>query len=205
MSFGCPEENSEISEAIREAEAHHVLMLAAASNGGTFTQRSWPAKDYRVLCVYAANGAGQAYAWNPRARADQSNFAVLGCVVEACWPASPTEHGKVINVRKSGTSTATPICAAITGLTISICRRYQKHFISIQVDEGRDAHSAKSDYRTKLQHLQRAQGMTKVLRCMLDLGSKSNDGFDYITPSLLFKKNRPGHRIVETIMEALDS
>ena len=202
MSFGFPQAVPEIAKAIEHARRENVLMFAAASNCGGNNPRSWPARLDEVMCIYATNGHGNKYNKNPTAARNQNNFAVLGSSVNALWP--PNSQGSDHWVRKSGTSTASPIAAAIAGIVISALRRSEEGYL----DELRLAKAAREreqeTYRRKMQGLGRARSMASVFRLMVgDEGER--DTYQYVAPWRLFHTSyRSRTYAIETILRSID-
>jgi subtilisin family serine protease len=201
MSFGFSNRVPDIDAAITLAVQHNVVLLAAASNCGGNARVSWPARDDRIFCIYASTGIGNKYPRNPAATRARHNFAVLGTAVKALWPRQEDM------VRKSGTSTATPICAAIVAVIISVLRRSENKYIAahrrvnqndLSIDELRNS------YRAKLEVLGRHSTIASILHLMVAEGN-NRDGYDYITPWHLFNKERGAVAIIEDMLTAIDA
>lgn len=106
MSLGVYQDTPLLREAIRYAEAHHVLMVAAAGNDG-YTQMPYPAAYLQVLSVTAVDGRGQ-QALFPN-QSNKIDFAAPGVGVLAAKEDEGT-------MRFSGTSAAAPF---VTGTLAS--------------------------------------------------------------------------------------
>jgi len=98
-----------IKEALHYANYKGVSILAAASNEGSRYGIAWPARDPSVICIHAADGYGSRCNFTPTSE-EGRDFSVLGCAVKSFWP---THLGKGEQVLRTGTSSATPIAAAI--------------------------------------------------------------------------------------------
>ena len=139
-------------------------MLAAAGNCGANASPAWPASSPLVICVHAATGMGNRYRTTPTRKKYASNFATLGAAVSSWWPGN---LGLGVKVRKSGTSTATPVLAAIAATIMAVVRQPER------VRSERDSE--------KLKSLGRADRMEAVLRRMASQNGK-REGYDYIAP-----------------------
>jgi hypothetical protein len=122
MSFGSQHHSKEISTAIYHAFYKGKIVFAAASNEGIRNSKpAFPARLHPVICVHSASGWGQSSHFTPPAQSNQDNFAVLGEGVPSGYPKDLPQSR---NVRRSGTSTATPIAAGIAALVLELaCQR----------------------------------------------------------------------------------
>lgn len=202
MSFGFPLVVPEIEKAIEHARRNDVLMLAAASNCGGNRSCTWPARSDNVICVYATDGDGNKYSKNPTPQKNKNNFAVLGDSVEALWPPL-TPQGAVRKVRKSGTSTATPICAAVAGIVLTAMRQNEESYVSSFNDSKQERERRK--YRRKVDALGKASGMASVFKLMVgDDGMR--DEYQFIAPwRVLEDSNRSRTTTLENILECIDA
>jgi hypothetical protein len=126
MSFGYTDETEpgcdELRGAITAAHAANVLIFAAASNSGAHsTEPAFPARVSNVFCIYAGDGMGNSGRANPTPRKHLFNFLTLGEAVEAAWPHTLSEYPW--KLRKSGTSFATPVAAAIGAFLLLYARQ----------------------------------------------------------------------------------
>lgn len=202
MSFGFPRVIPEIENAIEYARQNNVLMLAAASNYGGNRKRTWPARCEDVMCIYATDGDGNKYGKNPTPVSSKDNFAVLGESVEALWP--PTSpHGAARRVRKSGTSTATPICAAIAGIVVTALRLNEDSYVSGFAE--REQEERREMYRRKLATLGKASAMAEVFKLMVGEDGKRDD-YQFIAPWRIFDEgSRQRSTTLENILECIDA
>lgn len=199
MSFGFPEAPPDIEEAIMYARNHNVLLLAAASNYGANKAVTWPANDERVMSIYATTGHGNRYHRNPTPGSGQ-NFATLGCSVLALWP--PDEEDVPKWAHRSGTSTATPIAAGIAGLIMQVMETRKDAYLASQRMRGADMTRTTDKYQRQLDKLRTRSGMSAVFRLMVaDEGMR--DGYDYIAPWRLFKKEDTDHFMTQRILDAI--
>jgi hypothetical protein len=200
MSFGFPEVIPEIDKAIQHARRKNVLMLAAASNYGGNRKRTWPARSDDVMCIYATDGDGNKYGKNPTPLANKDNFAALGESVEALWP--PT-NGKVRRVRKSGTSTATPICAAIAGIVVTALRLNEDDYVSSIEEKKRE--ETRRSYRQKVTALGRASAMAPVFKLMVGEEGMRDD-YQFVAPWRIFDEgNHKRSTTLENILDKIDA
>lgn len=166
MSFGYPSRPSDYSlleRAVRNAQHKDVLMFAAASNDGGNGGRAFPARQDEVICIYATDGNGNPSGFNPSPEEHRDNFSTLGEDIKSSWPirlGKPTSAG-ICNIRKSGTSFATPIAAGIAAFLLLYVRQQLS-----QEEAEMIKHTAK---------------MRAVLR--LVAGPRLRNGFQYIAPN----------------------
>ena len=161
-----------IKKAVKYAYDNDVLVLAAAGNSGGLDRVRYPARDEHVLCVHAATGYGNMYNGNPTIRANTSNFALLGVAVPGNAPAEQNE------VRRSGTSQATAMGAAVAALILQIMRDHQ--------EEAEEAVGS-IVYRRALSQLRRLHSMRRVFEGMCDTNKR--DGYDIVEPWRLLNKD----------------
>jgi len=109
MSLGFRSMHGNIKEALNYANYKGVSVLAAASNEGGRYGIAWPARDPAVICIHAADGYGSRCSFTPSSE-EGREFSVLGCAVKSYWP---LHLGKGEEVLRTGTSSATPIAAAL--------------------------------------------------------------------------------------------
>jgi subtilisin family serine protease len=128
MSFGFEKYHAGIEAQLNRALGEHILIFAAASNDGASKSINvaWPAREKTVFAIFSATGEGKSSSFNPPS-VRGLNFATLGEEVESDWPLplmsdEDKEQGRS-TVRKSGTSFATPIAAAIAALVLEFARQ----------------------------------------------------------------------------------
>ncbi|KAH9207228.1 peptidase S8/S53 domain-containing protein [Leptodontidium sp. 2 PMI_412] len=121
MSFGFERAIPEIGEAIRYAESKNVVLFAAANNKGGNEDVCFPARLSQVICIHATDGEGNPASFTASSEQGEDNFAVLGERVMSNWPLG---LGQGHQVRKSGTSCATPIAAGIAAMVLYFARSY---------------------------------------------------------------------------------
>jgi len=195
MSFGFPtceiEGYAELERAIGNAYSKHVLMFAAASNGGANLDRAYPARDQNVICIHSTDANGNRSRFSPTAVENNTNLATVGEAVESAWPVHlcDEETNPTFVKYKSGTSYATPIAVGIAALLLQ--------YAKIHLGE------------TQLLKLKRQSRMKAVLRKIAQKSQESRrrDDYDYIALSLysdnLFGK---AERFIEdTIIDILNS
>ncbi|KAL8733509.1 MAG: hypothetical protein Q9181_003571 [Wetmoreana brouardii] len=112
MSFGWPQHQAAVQDAIDKASMCGVLFCAAASNYGANDDVTFPANTTPVFCVHSVNEWGKPSDFTPNRLDRKPNFAVLGENVHSAWP------GCADGKSQSGTSAATPILAAVMALIL---------------------------------------------------------------------------------------
>ena len=113
MSFGWSRWYRCVEEAIDHASSRDVILCAAASNDGSNKAVAFPANYPHVICVHSANGWGGPSHFTPPLLDVGPNFAVIGEAINSTWP---VKRGEGHEKRMTGTSTSTPILAAIIAL-----------------------------------------------------------------------------------------
>ncbi|KAL9598522.1 MAG: hypothetical protein Q9219_004424 [cf. Caloplaca sp. 3 TL-2023] len=176
MSFGWPQYQTAVAEAIDYASTRNVLIFAAASNGGANDGVAFPANFLPVICVHSTNEQGKPSNFTPNPLLFGPNFAVLGENVQAAWPGR--ENGR----SQSGTSTATPILAAVVALVLEFVDQKPRK----TADEKR-----LRDHRV----------MTKVLLAMSD----EVEGYHYVKPWKLMNSDTERQRVELRIQDAIGS
>ncbi len=156
MSFGWPCWHKCVEEAIQVASDHNIILFAAASNNGSNQPVVFPANYRSVICVHSTTGFGNPSQFTPLPLSGSHNFAVIGEAVSSSWP---NFRGEGREMRRSGTSTSTPILAAIAALVLEFVN--QMPF------------PAPQELR-----LRSAQGMSQVLLAMSD----SRSGYMVVKP-----------------------
>jgi hypothetical protein len=152
----------QIDVAIERARASGTTFFAAASNRGANRPRAYPAnRPGGVVCVHASDGHGNSGGLSPAPLARRLNIATLGIAVPACW------RGR--HLRKSGTSFATPVAAA---LVVDVLDLVRLRCASLTDDE--------------LRCLCTFDTIQEILREM----SVEVDQYDYLSPGKLFNVNR---------------
>lgn len=122
MSFGFNEVVDEIEDAFKVVAQHKGIMLAAASNSGNNHDTAWPARNRDVVCIYAADGYGNAYPRNPTPLLHDHCFSFLGTEVSGHWCHERTAH-------RSGTSVATAVAAGIVCLVVRYMRDIRASYL----------------------------------------------------------------------------
>jgi hypothetical protein len=164
MSFGFVIKSKAISEAIKYAHDHRVLLFAAAGNNGSTEKVRYPARDPNILCIHAATGFGNMYNGNPTRKDNTSNFALLGVALEGFIPQVP------VKVRRSGTSQATAVAAGVAALIIQIMRDSK--------GEVRRMGWTAQRYESALSQLKELEGMRRVFERM----STQRNEYEVVAP-----------------------
>ena len=174
MSFGWPERQETVANAIAYAATRNILICAAASNDGANRDVAFPANHQQVFCVHSANEMGKPSNFTPNPLRFNPNFAVLGENVRAAWPGKKDGHSL------SGTSVATPILAAVMAVVLEFIDQKPRK----TPDEKR---------------LRDSQMMTKVLVAM----SETVQGYHYVRPWELMSSKVERERVEGRILDAL--
>lgn len=164
MSFGFPAYDKHlegIQRAIGKASSARILMFCAASNGGGNTSIAYPANQNEVICVNSANGLGCPSEYNPGEAQEGRNLCALGEAVKSSWP-------KLQQQRKSGTSFATPIAAALAAVVLDYVRQNMPDSDEFMISK-----------------LQMRKGMLEVL---VKLMSRKRSDYYYLDPGKLFNE-----------------
>ena len=168
MSFGFPSFKKGlkgIQDAIDEAFKAKILMFCAASNGGGNDDIAYPANQDEVICINSADGQGTPSTFNPDEPAMGRNLCALGEDVRSSWPTK----FKLGQQRKSGTSFATPIAAALAAVVLD----YARH------------HAQSEDEKFYVSQLRKRKGMLEVFRFM----TRNRGNYLYLDPGKLFDKD----------------
>jgi hypothetical protein len=168
MSFGFPALNQDLSgvqSAISEAFHEQILMFCAASNGGGNVDIAYPANQDQVICVNSADGNGNPSGYNPDEPKPGRNLSALGEDVKSSWPA----HFRLGQQRRSGTSFATPIAAALAAVVLDYAR-----------------HNMSESEEFDVSKLRMRKGMLEVLGLM----SRNRGGYLYLDPGMLFDRSK---------------
>ncbi|KAF4637697.1 hypothetical protein G7Y89_g389 [Cudoniella acicularis] len=121
MSFGYKNWDPKLDQALKKAQDHGIVILAAASNFGNHEQVAWPARDReRAICVHSSIDLGtDCSEFTPKAHSGTINFMAVGERVCSHWPVSKNGGYRTL----SGTSTATPVVTAIAALLLAFTRQ----------------------------------------------------------------------------------
>lgn len=167
MSFGFPRYSARVEEAI-EKVGKDVLFFAATRNDGGNREVAYPANHRDVIGIFSTDGNGNKSGFNANCPdGDNSFFSTLGEAVESSWPKHLQGDGPRTGLmRKSGTSFATPIAAAIAANTLDYAR--------IQLDMG----------EKYLKRMRKIGKMIVVLRLMAPV---NRGGYWYLAPWNLWK------------------
>jgi hypothetical protein len=203
LSFGFEREVPDIKDALREAEKHNVLVLAACGNFGSSRGWSWPARHPTVVGLYAADGYGNSYTRNPTPLKDTPRFATLGVAVAGYSLLGTLDL-------YSGTSVATPIAAGIVGTLIHFMRQYKEDYLAAACYFGRgytvQAGSAKTPsnsmrdrYEELVLKLTTRTGICLIFSEMV----VDREGYRVLRPQKLFEEKGEGVHLAEVILRVL--
>ncbi|KAL8732951.1 MAG: hypothetical protein Q9181_003757 [Wetmoreana brouardii] len=176
MSFGFPQRDEGIREALVKAYTAGKLLFAAASNNGAneSVAISFPARlSGLVICVNSTDGHGAPSSYNPPHTDDHANLSILGEAVKSKWPIHLT---KGETRRSSGTSVSTPIMAGIAALIIEFARQ--------------------GPSTINLEKLTHHDGMLLVLKSM----AEKKNGYNYVRPWHLLTHDRERTRAEISMM-----
>jgi len=109
MSFA-GERNAVVAVALRNAIARHVVVVAAAGNGGASSGPAFPAAETGVIAVTAVDSHAQPYS-----DANQGNYIAFAAPGVRVWTAGPRPTGSY----QSGTSFAAPFVTAAVGMRLA--------------------------------------------------------------------------------------
>ena len=178
MSFGWSRWLRCVEKAIDHASSHDVILCAAASNDGSNKPVAFPANCSHVICVHSASGWGQPSDFTPLPLDSGPNFAVVGEEMNSTWPVKRDEgHEK----RMCGTSTSTPILAAIIALLQEFTNQKPE----------KTAHD---------QRLKTSEGITQVLLAM----SINQRGYRVVEPWRVLDSRDTRERVESRISESLE-
>jgi hypothetical protein len=178
MSFGFEKPNAKIRDAINIVPGKVIMFAAAGNHGGLKEGESFPASLASVISIRAADGQGVGAGFNPSSHEDRrtDHLSTLGECVMSMWRVHDQLSGlRIFQKRVSGSSTATPIAAAITALVLE--------FLS-QPDDCSWHRPLLKLSRELLDEMNRREGMKLLLQ---DAMSLSIHGDLVITPWLALK------------------
>ncbi|CAI7622907.1 unnamed protein product [Penicillium pancosmium] len=180
MSFGLDNQDIDIDKAIHAAMRANISMFAAASNSGGNKPRAYPSRRINgVLCIHASDGAGNDGGISPTPLKKRDNFSTLGISISSKWKRKP--------IYVSGTSFATPIAAALVANVLEFARH-------------------KCDLNEHQQEvLYHIDGVRQILTLMVEQGTETRGGYDYIMPFHLWTKNRSDSKVAEIITDITNS
>ncbi|KAI0186317.1 peptidase S8/S53 domain-containing protein [Xylaria flabelliformis] len=122
MSFGSEVDRINVADALDRASngKRKIILLAAASNSGPNSERTFPARHEGVIAIHSLDGKGNDNGgMNPSRQGYYDNFGTLGLGIETSWgqslhgPGSLPGSTATTILYKSGSSYATPIAAGI--------------------------------------------------------------------------------------------
>lgn len=170
MSFGFPRSSDIVEEAIVMAHARGTIMFAATRNDGGNKAIAYPACHHNVIGIASSDGLGNGSKFNPSAPEDDGSFfSTLGEAVESAWPRLPDtdENGRPTLTRskrrKSGTSFATPIAAALAANILDYAR--------LELDMGE-------------KYLRRLHTFSRMVAVLKLMAPKKRDEYRYMVPWL---------------------
>ncbi|CZR56494.1 uncharacterized protein PAC_06382 [Phialocephala subalpina] len=172
MSFGMPQRSSTIRKAINSYSGQKIFFAATHNDGGN-RNVAYPAKLSKVIGISSTDGLGNSSRFNPSTQGKLS-FSTLGEGIASEWLGS-------CDVRKSGTSYATPIAAAIAATFLA--------FVKLKLDMDSE----------ELEKLHSCEGMSAMLKLM----SKPMGEHSYVTPWSLWE-GKPEGIVLGLIRNELD-
>ncbi|KAI0857485.1 hypothetical protein F4860DRAFT_357029 [Xylaria cubensis] len=125
MSFGSEFDDNNVADALDRAcntKPKKTILLAAASNNGRNSKRTFPARHEGVIAIHSLDGKGNDEGgMNPSRQDCFENFGTLGLGIKTLWDELPPSLESSADTRsttattkyKSGSSYATPIAAGI--------------------------------------------------------------------------------------------
>ena len=184
MSFGFPELEPIIDNALTHAASKNTILIAAASNSGNRHSITWPARAENVICIHSLQGDGDHSSYTPNSRSQ--DYGILGQAVSSYWP----PHLKAgIFVSRSGTSCAAPIAAGVASLVLEYAR--EKLPLYARAGSKVDEHV--------IRRLRSNAGMKMVFALM----AENRDGQNCIIPWSLLSCKRRENTMCDIILEKL--
>jgi Subtilase family len=120
ISWGIRDDIPIISTALNEALKAGILIFASASNSGANYPITFPARLHGIFRIGSADGVGAPSTFNPPS--EDEKYSALGEAVSGACPKHLSDRrgydARAQTIRQDGTSTATPIAAAIAALFI---------------------------------------------------------------------------------------
>ena len=184
MSFGFLRPSSKLRDALKLAYAKDIILLAAASNGGSnpkFPIAYPAAATGLVICINSADPWGGKSRFNPPLSVGD-NFIILGENVRSAWPQHADREGATQDPdgswwkRASGTSVATPFAAAVAASVL-------------QYGLMNEAVLGQEKYR----RLKCYNGVRQMFAIMCpDKRFRSSDGYDHIRPTTVLDPDECG-------------
>ncbi|TRX94162.1 hypothetical protein FHL15_004930 [Xylaria flabelliformis] len=125
MSFGSEFDDINVADALDRAcnaKRKKTILLAAASNNGRNSKRTFPARHEGVIAIHSLDGKGNDEGgMNPSRKGYFENFGTLGLGIKTLWDRLPPHLESSVDAwtttattkYKSGSSYATPIAAGI--------------------------------------------------------------------------------------------
>ena len=136
ISWGIMDDIPIISTALNQALKAGILIFACASNYGAIFPITFPARLHGIFCIGSADGLGAPSTFNPPSEGEK--YSALGEAVPGACPKHLSDKegydAEAQTVRQDGTSTATPIAAAIAALFIDYSWQFMDQFM-----DGNDA------------------------------------------------------------------
>lgn len=185
MSFGFPELEPTIDNALRHAAANDIILLAAASNSGIRHSIAWPARAEQVICIHSLHGDGDHSSYTPNSR--PQDYGILGQAVSSYWP--PHLNAGSSSVLRSGTSCAAPIAAGVAAIVLEYAQ--QKLPLYARPGSNVDEHL--------IQRLRSNAGIRTIFGIM----AETRDGQNCIIPWSLLDFQKSENIICDNILEKL--
>ncbi|RTE81290.1 hypothetical protein BHE90_004222 [Fusarium euwallaceae] len=173
MSFGFPRDHQGISDAIHEVAARDggVIFLASAGNSSDEAE-AFPARDPKVISIYATNRHGTFLEFNSQPTHDRTR--ILGTYGDGIPPEITAEFDREYRgVCQPGSSVATAVAAGTAALMLAYIATFPKVFAS-------------SANRKTLQRAHDSRGMEALFRKM---GQQSPTGGLFINPGHFWRVN----------------
>ena len=153
MSFAFSSDQTDIKQAIEDAENNGVIFFAAASNYGGHSGRKFPAKLDKVLCLHASDGNGNKSGMDPSPKPLSENLTTLGVAIPSIW-----EKG----VYLAGTSYSTPVAVGIAANVLRFIEHVAKE--DLLTEEQRNEAFSRTGMRKILVRIQRMELSGRTIR-----------------------------------------
>ena len=120
MSWGIAIESRSLRDAIANARARNVIVLASAGNSGLNRPIPFPASmgHPTLFCIGSTDTTGSRSRFSPSAK-KQEKFSAIGEAVLVAAFNTESKIPKYTEERRDGTSMATPVAAGIASLLIA--------------------------------------------------------------------------------------
>jgi hypothetical protein len=170
------EEPSSVVEALVEAKTRGTIILASSSNEGANQTIAFPARLPDVICIGSADGKGGRSSFSPPFIGEEKYSALGEAVRGACPLQNEGEAETGSYSRRTGTSTAVVIAAAIVALLIDYTRQF--------TERGRGADNW--------------ENLRKILLKMSE--ATAEEPYRYLSPKYLFTASKDVKSLIKSVL-----